>query len=395
MQRQATVSRFPVPDVPATIDDLPRIHDWFRRMREERPVRRGELYGQECWNLYRYDDVFTALTDYERFSSHVRDVGDELIRVRALAIDPPAHHRLRSVVNQAFTRRTVNLLTDRVAELVAGLLDAVRHRGEMDLSAEFAMPLPALVIAEVLGVPRHDWDIFQRWAAGAPTLRGFSTPAAHSVRRQMHDYFAAMLADRRSSPREDLVSALATAEVEGEPLTDREVVSLCSLVLFAGQETTRHLLVNIVLALDEHPEARSRLLLDQSLVPTAVEEVLRTKPPVWYVIRIARTELELGGRRIPKGRFVVPWAASANRDPSRFPDPDTFDVARSPNHHLTFSHGIHFCVGAPLARLEACVALPMLLERLPNLRVVRTRPLPVHAAASVFPMELPVTFDAS
>ena len=394
MQQHATVSTFPVPDAPATIDDLPRIHDWFRRTREERPVRRGELYGFECWNFFRYEDVFTALTDYERFSSYIRSVGDERLKVRALAIDPPDHHRLRSVVNQAFTRRTVNLLTDRVAELVAELLDAVRPRGEMDLSAEFAMPLPAMVIAEVLGVPRHDWDVFQRWAATAPNLRGFATPAAPSVRGSMHDYFAAMVADRRRSPREDLVSALANAEVEGEPLTDHEVLSLCSLVFFAGQETTRHLLTNMVLALDEHPEARSRLVQDQGLVPTAVEEVLRAKPPVWYVIRIARTDVEIGGRRIQKGRFVVPWAAAANRDPSRFPDPDTFDVGRSPNHHLSFSHGIHFCVGAPLARLEACVALPMLLERLPNLRVVRTPPLRVHAAASVFVEELPVTFDA-
>lgn len=189
--------------------------------REAVPGARIGATGSHPASHSRYDDVFTALTDYERFSSYVRAVGDERIRVRALAIDPPAHHRLRSVVNQAFTRRTVNLLTDRVAEL----LDAVRPRGEMDLSAEFAMPLPALVIAEVLGVPRHDWDIFQRWAAAAPTLRGFSTPSAQSVRDHM------------------------------EPLTDREVLSLCSLVLFAGQETTRHLLTNIVLALDEHPEA--------------------------------------------------------------------------------------------------------------------------------------------
>jgi cytochrome P450 len=211
----------------------------------------------------------------------------------------------------------------------------------------------------------------------------------------MHDYFAGLLAERRRSPREDLMSALSTAEIDGQRLTDREVISLCSLVLVAGQETTRSLLISFVLAMDEHPEALRRLRLDPGLVPGAIEEVLRTRPPVWFMFRRTRTQVEVGGARIPAGQLVLPWAASANRDPDRFPDPDRFDVERSPNHHLSFSHGIHFCLGAPLARLQAAVALPVLLERLPDLRVVRSAPIRVHAGASVVVENLPVTFAAS
>jgi len=394
VQRRAAIPLFPSPEVPTRVEHLQDVHDWCRAMRETQPVLRRDRHHIDVWHLFRHEDVLATLSDHERFSSRVLTGGDELLTVRVLAQDPPDHHKLRSLVNQAFTRRAVSLLSDRIAELAAELIDGIRTRGEVDLAAELATPLPARVIGDMLGVPRAEWDVLQRWAVESGRLRGLMTAAAPAVRRHMHDYFAGLLADRRRSPREDLITALSTAEIDGERLTDREVISLCSLVLVAGQETTRNLLISFVLAMDEHPEALRRLRHDPGLMPGAIEEVLRTRPPVWFMFRRTRTAVEIGGRRIPAGELVVPWAASANRDPDRFPDPDRFDVERSPNHHLSFSHGIHFCLGAPLARLQATVALPMLLERLPDLRIVGSEPIRVHAGASVVVENLPVTFTA-
>jgi cytochrome P450 len=213
----------------------------------------------------------------------------------------------------------------------------------------------------------------------------------HEIRR----YFSGLLDERRREPREDLVSALSVAEVDGERLSERELVSFCQLLLIAGQETTKNLIANFTLTLADHPDVRAELVRDLDLVPGAIEEVLRYLPPVWFLVRQTTTEVELSGVRIPAGQLVLPWTASANRDAAQFPEPNRFDIRRDPNRHLAFGQGIHFCVGAPLSRLEARVALPMMLEQLPDLRLVRRESIRIQAGLVFVMSSLPVTFAAA
>lgn len=362
-------------------------------MRETRPVSLDLRMGMPAWHVYRYEDVVAVLTDHARFSSRQAMGNDRLLSDTLLARDPPDHRKLRSLVSLAFTPRAVERLSGRIAGITQELLDGVRARGEMDLVADLAFPLPARVIAELIGVPRDDWDIFQRWAAldgAGPGRRGFPGGVLDEIRA----YFSGLLEERRREPREDLLTALSTAEIDGERLSERELVSFCFLLLFAGQETTKNLIANFILTLDDHREARDALVRRPELVPGAVEEVLRYLPPVWFLLRRTTTPVELSGVRIPAEEMVVPWMASANRDPAQFPDASRFDVRREPNRHLSFGHGVHFCIGAPLTRLEANVALPMLLEQLPDLRVVRRESVTIRGGIVFVIERLPVTFGA-
>lgn len=244
-------------------------------------------------------------------------------------------------------------------------------------------------------MPDEDWDIFQRWArvdslTPAPTRQ---EGKGRSVREEMHDYFSQLLEQRRRVPREDLVTALSTAEIDGERLSEHEVVSFCILLLAAGQETTKNLLANFTLCLTDRSGLQEQLSREPTVIPTAIEEVLRYLPPVWFVMRQTKMDVELGGTPIPANQMVLAWIASANRDPAQFADPDRFDIRREPNRHLTFGHGVHFCVGAPLARLEARVALPMLLEQCKNLRRTEQAPVPIYAGIVFVIGSLPVTFQ--
>jgi cytochrome P450 len=372
------------PGLPQRPADIPRTYEWFAAMREAHPVAAGWAMGTPSWQVLRYDDVARVLTDHSRFSSRAFAF-EGLLADTLISRDPPEHGKLRSLVNMAFTPRAVTRLTERVAEITRELLDRVRARGRMDLVADLAFPLPTRVIAEMLGVPEQDRPAFQRLVARDSGGDG------RAVRR----YFAGLLAERRRRPREDLVSALSVAEVDGQRLSETELLSFCQLLLVAGQETTKNLIANFTLILADHPEVHPELARDPGLVPGAIEEVLRYLPPVWFLVRRTTTEVELSGVRIPAGETVMPWIASANRDPSRFPEPDRFDVRRDPNRHLGFGHGIHFCVGAPLARLEARVALPMMLEQLRDLRLVRREEVRIHAGIVFVVSSLPVEFTAA
>jgi cytochrome P450 len=208
----------------------------------------------------------------------------------------------------------------------------------------------------------------------------------------MRAYFRDLLETRRRSPRDDLVSALSTAEVDGQRLSEHELLNFCNLLFLAGQETTRNLIANFFLTLSDHPDDQARLTRQPELIATAVEEVLRVLPPVWFLMRRTTEDVEVGGVRIPAGHMVMPWTASANRDSTQFPHPDRFDAGREPNRHLGFGQGIHFCVGAPLSRLEAAVALPMLLEQLEDVRVTREAPIGIRAGIIFNITNLPVTF---
>jgi cytochrome P450 len=375
-----------------TLEEIPQTFSWFEEMRVNHPVFYDER--THLWQVFRYEDVLAVLTDYARFSSQAYELTGGFFKNTLIAKDPPDHRKLRNLVNQAFTPRAVARLSDRITQIMQELLDQVRLQGKMDIVSDIAFPLPAKVIAELLGVPSEDWNIFQRWArvdsSNPSTAR---QDAGRPMQEEMFAYFSALLEERRRAPREDLISTLSTAEVDGERLSEPELLSFCTLLLAAGQETTKNLIANAIVCLTDYPDTMERLIREPALMPPAIEEVLRYLPPVWFLFRQTRTDVELADQHIPANQVVLAWTASANRDLARFPDPDRFDIEREPNRHLAFGHGIHFCVGAPLARLEARIALPMMLQQLRNLRRVEGVPITVHTGIVFVIRSLPVTFQ--
>ncbi|MGZ3609988.1 MAG: cytochrome P450 [Ktedonobacteraceae bacterium] len=373
------------------LEEISQNFSWFAEMREQNPVFKDER--TRLWQVFRYEDVLSILTDYSRFSSHAYELTGGFLSNSLIAKDPPDHRKLRNLVNQAFTPRAVAHLSDRVTQITQELLDEVRHKGAMDIVADIAFPLPAKVIAELLGVPAEDWNIFQRWARVDGSDAASRRESGQSMQEEMFDYFTNLLEERRRSPREDLISSLSVAEVDGERLSEPELLSFCTLLLAAGQETTKNLITNAIVCLTDHRESMERLINEPALMPTAIEEILRFLPPVWFLFRQTKADVELAGQHIPANQVVLAWTASANRDPARFPDADRFDIEREPNRHLAFGHGIHFCVGAPLARLEAKIALPMMLQQLKNLQRVEGVPITVRAGIVFVIGSLPVTFQ--
>ncbi len=372
------------------LTEIPQTYAWFEQMRNNQPVSLEERMG--IWQVFRYEDVSKVITDYARFSSQAFGVSGSFLKDTLVAKDPPDHRKLRNLVNQAFTPRAVARLSDRITQITQELLDAVRSRGKMDVVSDIAFPLPAKVIAELLGVPSEDWNIFQRWAridSSSPAQQA----SGRSMQEEMSSYFSALLKERRRSPREDLISDLSVAEVDGERLSESELVSFCILLLAAGQETTKNLIANAIVCLTDHPDAMQQLVREPALMPTAIEEILRYLPPVWFLFRQTTTDVELAGQHIPANNMVLAWTASANRDPAQFPEPDRFAIEREPNRHLAFGHGIHFCVGAPLARLEAKIVLPMMLDQLKGLQRVEGVPITVHMGIVFVIRSLPVTFQ--
>jgi cytochrome P450 family 109 len=372
--------------------------DWFADMRANHPV----VYDERThfWQVFRYDDVNRAITDHATFSSEaVPGFSDStFLSETIVAKDPPDHRKLRNLVNLAFTPRAVNHLSERIAQIAQELLDAVLPQGRMDVVSDMAFPLPAKAIALLLGVPDEDWDIFRRWARGSegnPTsqTREQAMRSFQDMQQQMYDYFVDLLAARRRSPRGDLLSDLSVAEIDGVRLSESELVKFCILLLAAGQETTKNLIANALYCFTEHPDVCKQLSQNPDLMPSAIEEILRYLPPVWYVFRRTQTAVELGGQHIPANAIVQAWNASANHDASVFADPERIDIQRETNRHLTFGHGIHFCLGAPLARLEARVVLPMMLEQLKQIQRVPNAPITVQAGLVYIIQSLPVTFQ--
>lgn len=375
--------------LPSTAAAIPQTFQWLKQMREQTPFFRDEHLS--TWHIFRYDDVAAVLTDHTHFSSKAFAIEGSFLTDTLVSKDPPDHRKLRNLVNLAFTPRAVARLEERTIEITQELLDQVRNTGEIDIVAHVALPLPARVIAEMLGVPKDDWDIFQRWAQ-VETSSQVPGEATTHTRHEMKEYLVRLLEERRRSPREDLLTNLVLAEIDGEHLSEHELVNFCILLLAAGQDTTKNLIANFFLTLFEQPNDYAQLRREPNMLPSAIEEILRFLPPVWFVIRQTTTEVELGGVRIPANQMVMPWIASANRDATQFPNPDHFDIRRDPNRHLAFGHGIHFCVGAPLARLEAKVTLPMMLEQLQDLQIVKNTPINIRAGIVFSIINLPATF---
>ena len=368
----------------------------YRFIREREPVHHAP---DGSWILTRYDHSAALVRD-PRFSTNpalltegpdasamgpVRQVGSSLM----MFLDPPDHTRLRSLVSQAFTPRMVESLRPRIQSLVDELLDAVVEKGEMDVLADLAYPLPTVVICELLGVPPEDRDKFKAWSADASRLLdGYLDKAAMDkgmvAGMYLFQYFTDLVEARRAEPRDDLLSALLAAEgpsgplsgelAAGDKLTHAELLSTATLLFIAGFETTMNLVGNGTLALLRHPEQLERMRRDPSLVRTGVEELLRYDGPVHVTARIATQNVRIGDEIVREGEQAVAILGAANRDPEQFPDPDRLDVGRTPNKHLAFGGGPHFCLGAALARMEGQIAFETMLRRLPDLELATEHP---------------------
>ncbi|MBD2497596.1 cytochrome P450 [Nostoc sp. FACHB-280] len=340
---------------------------WFAQMRQESPV----FYSTEhqCWMIFRYDDVSRVLSEWKTFSSQLPQLHEREDFSQSLATtDPPKHQSLRSIVQKVFTTNQVEALAPRITELTYELLGQMKQHKQVDLVHAFAIPLPVIVIAEILGIPVEDREDFKRWSDGI--MAGSQTAI-----QDMADYFRQLLKERQQRPSKDLISDLIAAYAEGEKLTAQELVDFCMILLLAGNETTTNLITNTIWSLSEHPDENRRLRNDLSLLPTTIEEVLRYRSPITYLQRYTKVETQIGDQIIPPGKLVWAWISSANRDELQFKNSDRFIIDREPNKHLAFGYGIHFCLGAPLARLEAKIALKALLEEFPHLQVDATQPL--------------------
>jgi cytochrome P450 len=345
----------------------------YRQLRENAPVYRCQ--NRDTWVLSRYADIDRALLDPGLFSSAkgifpTREGLDMTAAFLPMMImmDAPRHTAMRAIVSRAFTPRRIVALEASIRTTSDELFATLDGARECDLVLDVAGPLPAMVIADLLGIPRQDREQFRAWSStlvqGDPSSRE-AMQSALAAAASLYEYFAAFVAERRSRPTEDLITALVQAELGGRRLTDEELLGFCLLLLVAGHETTTNLIANAAVVLAEHPGARGRLAADLALVPHAVEELLRYDSPVQGLARTLTRDAVLHGVAMSEGDTVLLLFGSANRDEWAFPQPDRFDLDRRPDSQVAFGRGAHFCLGAALARLEAGVLLPEMLRRMP------------------------------
>ena len=359
--------------------------DFYARLREESPIFETRAGKLPVSIVTRYEDVRHVLTD-ERFAKNQRNVPGAVgvdfkwmpdfvkaLQNNMLDMDVPDHTRLRNLVHKAFTPRHIERMATRVEELSNEYIDKAQTRGEMDLVADYALPIPSTIIAEILGIPQEDKQKFNKWSQRFTATQFGSILSLFQLLPAMWQfirYIRRQLEIRCESPADDLLTALVEAETKGEKLSADEVVAMVVLLLIAGHETTVNLIASGTLALLEHPDQLAQLSENPDLIKPAVEELLRFVVPVETATeRYAREDVVLQGKVIPQGRLTLAAIASANRDEAVFENPNILDITRSPNRHLSFGHGIHYCLGAPLARLEGSIALNTLVQRLPNLRL--------------------------
>ncbi|MFE9427016.1 cytochrome P450 [Kitasatospora sp. NPDC006697] len=364
--------------------DMHPKHFWLRGEQPEQKVQYDEEI--DMWHVYGYPEVMETLSDTKTFSSAVasRFLPPEQAAVafdgNLTQVDPPDHRKLRELVGKTFTLKMVAGLEQRIATLTHELLDEIEGDG-FDLAEGLAYPLPVIVICDMLGLPREDREQLKEWTdQSLMASTQLTTKAGDGAQEESLDtqaeaamelgfYLLEAVTDRRRRPREDLFSKLIAAEVDGERLTDRQIVNFGNLLISAGHITTTMLLGNSILCLDAFPDANEQVRKDRSLVPTMLEESLRFLSPLAAGYRVATRDVELGGVTVPEGDVLETWFSAANRDDRVFKDPYTFDPTRNPNPHLAFGRGVHFCLGAPLARLEGRIAMNILFDRYPNLRI--------------------------
>ncbi|HEV3511535.1 MAG TPA: cytochrome P450 [Candidatus Sulfotelmatobacter sp.] len=383
----------------------------YRQLRREDPVHWDPFL--HAWVVTRYDDVVHVLHHFsaqrtptpEQLSSlnlsALNPIAAVMVR-QMLFLDPPDHTRLRALASAAFTPRRVEQLRSHIREVMDGLLDSVIQQGHMDILADFASPAPAIVTAELLGVPVSDHAQLKEWSQDFAEMLGnfqHNPDRFGRVLRSVEhlcDYFRRAMREQQYHPRAGLIQAMMTAEVDGARLTEEEIVANLIVTMVGGQETTTNLIGNGVLTLLRHPDDLERLRADPSLIPAAVEELLRYESPSQHTARLAPADVELGGKQIRKRQAVIAVMGAGNRDPERFPDPDRLDLARKDNRHLAFGWAAHFCFGAALARLEGQIAFDRILARLSNLALNTRATLEWRQNLGLRGLTaLPVLFEAS
>lgn len=361
-------------------------------LRQAAPVRFDS--ARNCWDVFAYEDVHRILKDFRAFSS----VRGAAAGQNLLFMDPPKHTQMRDLVNKAFTPKAIQELAPRIQSIAEQLLDQTNGE-EMDIVSDFATPLPVIVIAELLGAPKEDREHFKRWSdilvesAADASDEAFEaiTRKRMDAMQELTEYFKNILELRAKQPQDDLISALLKAEIDGGKLTERDLIGFCILLLAAGNETTTNLITNGVRLMTEQPSLYSELGRAPEAIPGFIEEVLRFYPPIVAIGRVAAQDAEIGGRTVKAGDQVIVWVGAANRDDSKFPAPEIFDLQRKPNPHLSFGFGIHFCLGAPLARFEGKVAIEALLGRYKEVKLQTDKPLIPIPSSFVFGVKnLPV-----
>lgn len=377
------------------VDGTGTLFRWLREMRDDHPVWTGDGF---TYHIFRHADVHRVITDPATFSNDSSRVFPQLrpvTRGNINSMDPPAHRTLRQLASQAFTPKVVARLESRIAEITGELIDGLQDE-RFDLVAGLTHPLPVVVIAELLGVPATDRDLFRVWVDRLLALQGTLDPSDpdfvnvfRAATAEMDAYLLEHCRSRRTMPADDLISRLATAEIDGERLDDEQLVKFASVLFHTGHVSTTLLLGNAVQCLGETPAAADELRGDPALIPGAVEEVLRYRSPFTNVSRVTTREVEVSGTVIPADRMVTPWVISANHDEREFADPGRFDIHRD-TAHIAFGRGIHFCLGAPLARLEGRIAIRALLDRFADLRVDPDIPIAYHPGGMYGAKNLPV-----
>ena len=359
-------------------------------VRSENPVHWNE--SDKHWYMTRYDDVMAMLKDSRLSSNRIRAIASDLpketqekvtplidaISSFMLQSDPPSHTRMRGLVNKAFTPHMIENMRSRIQYLVDGMLDDVQGNGGMDVLADLAIPMPGIVISDMLGVPPEDQPQFKKWSSditGHYVASGSNVSVSDLYELsqksffELSDYFRVIIETLRGNPKDNLLSAMVEAEEAGDKLTTDELIANCVLLMFAGNETTTNLIGNGMLALLQNPEQLRMLQSDAGLIGPAVEELLRYDSPVQKTARTAIVDIEIGGKVIKAGDLVMMAYGSANRDPEQFEDPNRLDINRADNRHLAFAQGIHYCLGSALARIEGQIAINALVQRLPDIKL--------------------------
>ncbi|CAM3802045.1 cytochrome P450 [Nocardiopsis rhodophaea] len=363
----------------SAMEPIESLFSWFREMHDQNPVHYDDEYGLQ---LFRHADISKVLTDPATYSSETVSLFNDpqpdldlFLAGNLVTSDPPHHKRLRQAISRSFTPRAVGKLHDKIRRTVDALLDDIPGSGRFDLIETVAYPLPIIVVTEMLGFPREDVHMYRAWGDALGALDAATVPPdvmeAEVVPaiQEMNAYILGHIRERRKDPADDLLTELALATMDGEMLEDGHLIGLVGLTLFAGHAASMALLGNSVLTFSRYPEPLAEVRANRELIPGAAEELMRLYPPFSRMARVTTTETKVGGQRIGKGELVTLWTGAANRDPEQFSEPDEFDIHRKPGGHIAFGQGIHFCLGAPLARLEIKVALNALFDRFNDVEI--------------------------
>lgn len=367
-------------------------YDWFKKMRKNAPVSFDP--ERNCWDVFCYEDVQMVLQNFRLFSSKRNGNVQTL-----LDMDPPTHRRYRNFVSQAFTPKTIQELEPRITAITHELLAPLLGKRKIDMVAEIAYPLPVIVISDMLGVPSHDRKMFKEWSdilvagtqSASPNVMYKLFAKQEKAMLDLQTYFKRKISNRQINHANNIISTLMTAEVGGDSLSMDELLSFCFLLLVAGNETTTNLIANTMLTLFEQPDILNQLYRDYSLIPAAINEVLRYRSPFHGMNRFVTEDIQLKGMNLKKGQEVMAWIGSANRDESVFDKPDVFDINRSPNNYLSFGAGVHYCLGSQLAKLEAKICITEMLKAIPTMKLDTSKHLRLISSTFMYGYkELPV-----